>query len=218
MPETSADLGFRHRLLGPARPGLPTLLLLHGTGGDENDLLELGAALLPGAAILSPRGKVLENGMTRFFRRLAAGIFDLEDLRRRTHELADFALAAVAAHGLDSRLVAIGLSNGANIAAAMLLLRPEVLSGALLFRAMVPLEPERRPDLAGVRALIASGRQDSIVPADQPERLARMLAEAGAEVGLRWSPGGHRLGGEDLEAGREWFDAGRFERRGGPEL
>src|SRR5919106_2243449 len=147
---TTPDLGFVHRFL-PGAPSLPVLLLLHGTGGDESDLLPLGEALLPGAARLSPRGKVLENGMPRFFRRLAEGVFDLDDLRRRTQELADFVEAAAAAYGLgERRPVAVGFSNGANIAAAMLLLRPGVLSGALLIRPMVPLVPDTLPDLGGM--------------------------------------------------------------------
>src|SRR5215210_3711495 len=141
----AAGLGFIHRFI-PGAPDKPALLLLHGTGGDENDLLPLGEALLPGAPRLSPRGKVLENGMPRFFRRLAEGVFDLDDLRQRTQELADFVDAAVGAYDLgERRPVAVGLSNGANIAAAMLLLRPEVLGGALLIRPMVPLTPEVLP-------------------------------------------------------------------------
>src|SRR6187397_432273 len=139
------NLGFEHRFV-PARPdgaGRPPLLLLHGTGGDESDLLPLGEALAPGAAVLSPRGNVLENGMPRFFRRLAEGVFDEEDVIRRAHELADFVGAAAARHGFDpKRVIAVGYSNGANIAAAILLLRPGALAGAVLFRAMVPLVPQ----------------------------------------------------------------------------
>src|SRR6266478_6575321 len=120
-----------------------TLLLLHGTGGNERDLIPLGHELDPGASLLSPRGKVLENGMPRFFRRLAEGVFDLEDLTKRTHELADFVIAAAQRYKIDMKnIVAVGYSNGANIAASMLLLRPEILSAAVLFRAMVPLVSE----------------------------------------------------------------------------
>src|ERR671925_274796 len=130
----AADLGFAHRFI-PGAPDKPVLLLLHGTGGDENDLLPLGEALLPGAARLSPRGKVLENGMPRFFRRLAEGVFDLEDLRLRTEELADLVRDASKAYGFDpSRVVAFGYSNGANVAASLLLQRPETLRGAILAR------------------------------------------------------------------------------------
>src|ERR1700736_7069237 len=132
-----------------------TLLLLHGTGGNERDLIPLGRELDPSASLLSPRGKVLENGMPRFFRRLAEGVFDLEDLKKRTHELADFVIAAAQFYKIDMKnIVAVGYSNGANIAASMLLLRPEVLSAAILFRAMVPLVPETQPNLSSVHVWI----------------------------------------------------------------
>src|SRR5947207_11707636 len=125
-----------------------TLLLLHGTGGNERDLIPLGRELDPNAALLSPRGKVLENGMPRFFRRLAEGVFDLEDLKYRTNELSDFVTAAGKHYGFATdQLVAVGYSNGANIAASMLLLRPQLLPSAILFRAMVPLHPQKDPDL-----------------------------------------------------------------------
>jgi predicted esterase len=182
------------------------LLLLHGTGGDENDLLPLGEALVPGAARLSPRGKVLENGMPRFFRRLAEGVFDLDDLRTRTHELADFVDAARETYGLgDRRLVAVGFSNGANIAASMLLLRPSVLGGALLVRPMVPFVPDEVPDLRGVPVQINAGQVDPLVPGPQSEALAKLLGDAGASVDLRWIAGGHALTREDLDVGKAWF-------------
>ena len=210
MPD--AELGFAHRFL-PGAPDKPVLLLLHGTGGDENDLLPLGEALLPGAPRLSPRGRVLEHGMPRFFRRLAEGVFDLEDLRQRTHELADFVLAAGAAYGLgERRPVAVGFSNGANIAAAMLLLRPEVLGGALLIRPMVPLVPETLPDLAGVPVQINAGQADPLVPPPQSEALAKLLREAGASVEVRWVVGGHALTREDLETGKLWFGVSSLSR------
>lgn len=206
------DLGFTHRYL-PGAPDKPVLLLLHGTGGDENDLLPLGEALLPGAPRLSPRGKVLEHGMPRFFRRLAEGVFDLDDLRRRTVELADFVESAVAAYGLGRRRpVAVGFSNGANIAAAMLLLRPEVLAGALLIRPMVPLVPEVLPDLAGVPVQINAGQSDPLVPPPQVEALAKLLGEAGATVSVRWIHGGHGLIQEDVETGRGWFGVSSLSR------
>src|SRR5881398_4255125 len=138
-----------------------TLLLLHGTGGNERDLIPLGRELDPSAALLSPRGKVVENGMPRFFRRLAEGVFDLEDLKIRTNELADFVAAAAQHYGFSSdKVVAVGYSNGANIAASMLLLRPEILHGAVLFRAMVPLVPEKQPNLSRVRVWIGAGTND----------------------------------------------------------
>jgi phospholipase/carboxylesterase len=199
------DLGFVHRYI-PGGPDKPTLLLLHGTGGDENDLLPLGEALLPGAPRLSPRCKVLENGMPRFFRRLAEGVFDLDDLKKRTHELANFVEAAVEAYALgERRPVAVGFSNGANIAAAMLLLRPTVLGGALLIRPMVPLVPDAMPDLRGVRVQINAGQVDPLVPPPQSEALGKLLTDAGASVDLRWIAGGHALTREDLDVGKTWF-------------
>lgn len=199
------DLGFVHRFL-PGAPNLPVLLLLHGTGGDESDLLPLGEALLPGAARLSPRGKVLENGMPRFFRRIAEGVFDLDDLRKRTDELADFVEAADKAYGLNGRRpIAVGFSNGANIAASILLLRPGTLGGALLIRPMVPLAPTTLPDLSGVAVQINAGQVDPFVPPPQSEALAKLLTDAGASVKLHWVAGGHALTREDLEAGKEWF-------------
>lgn len=183
-----------------------TLLLLHGTGGDENDLVPLARMLDPDAAVLSPRGKVLEHGAPRFFRRLAMGVFDLDDLRRRTHELADFVASAAAEHGFDARrVVAAGFSNGANIAAAMLLLRPDVLEKAILFRAMVPLEPETRPDLTGRAVFLSAGRTDTMIPGAETERLAKMLGDCGADVALQWSPGGHGLAADDIGAARQWL-------------
>lgn len=201
-------LGFVHRF-EPAQPATstPTLLLLHGTGGNENDLIELGRTLSPNTALLSPRGRVLENGMPRFFRRLAEGVFDLDDLQRRTHELADFVAAAASQYGLDAgNVIAVGYSNGANIAAAMMLLRPEILSGAVLFRAMLPLEPQSLPDLHGRRALLAAGRYDRIVPAPSVERLSQLLTVAGADAVLRWEEAGHNLTQNDIQLARKWLN------------
>ncbi len=199
------ELGFRHRYLPGAGPGAPTLQVLHGTGGNEADLLPLGEALLPGAARLSPRGQVLENGMPRFFRRLAEGVFDLEDLKTRTHELADFVEAAGRAYRLEGPPLAVGFSNGANIAAAMLLLRPGVLRGALLLRPMVPLVPDPLPVLDGVPVGILAGRDDPIVTPEQSQGLAELLRKAGAEVEFSWIGGGHGLTREDLEVAQAWL-------------
>jgi predicted esterase len=200
-------MNFIHRFIPAPKPqAARTLLLLHGTGGDENDMIPLGRDLDPMAALLSPRGQVLENGMPRFFRRLAEGIFDEEDLVRRAHELADFVGAAAARYEFDSKhVIAVGYSNGANIAAAILLLRPEVLAGAVLFRAMVPIVPPVLPDLAHARVLLSSGTQDPIVPVENVERLAAMLRKAGADVALRLEPAGHSLALGDIKAAREWL-------------
>ncbi len=200
------DLDFQHRYLPAERPGLPTLLLLHGTGGDENDLLPLGAALLPGAALLSPRGKVLEHGAPRFFRRLAEGVFDLDDLRLRTDELATFITSAATTYNFDPHnVIAAGYSNGANIAAAVLLLHPSALAGAILFHAQVPLEPEQRPALSDVPVFLSGGRVDTLVPAAETERLATQLRRFGADVALYWEPGGHALGRGELATARNWL-------------
>lgn len=185
----------------------PTLLLLHGTGGDENDLLDLGRELLPEANLLSPRGKVLEHGMPRFFRRLAEGVFDEEDLRFRTNELADFVQAAAERLGFDpARVTAVGFSNGANIAASLLLLRPETLAGGVLYRAMVPLKPDTAPDLAGRSILMSEGVHDPLIPRENAERLAALLRDAGADVTLAWQPAGHGLTQEDVRQGKEWLE------------
>lgn len=202
-----ADMDFIHQFIpGHETPPRRVLLLLHGTGGNENDLLPLGADLDPSAALLSLRGNVLENGMPRFFRRLAEGVFDEEDVIRRAGELADFTLAAAAQYEFDPKMVtAVGYSNGANIAAAVLLLRPEVFSRAILFRAMVPLTPARPPSLTNVRALICSGKDDPIVPMENAERLAIMLREAGAEVTLRVQEAGHQLTHGDVAAAKTWL-------------
>lgn len=187
-----------------------TLLLLHGTGGNERDLIPLGQELDPNASLLSPRGKTLENGRPRFFRRLAEGVFDLEDLRKRTSELADFVTSAAKHYKLDSaRIVAVGYSNGANIAASMLLLRPEVLSAAILFRAMVPLVPETGPDLSATRVLISEGDHDPIVSAGEAGRLAGLLRKAGADVTIRFFPSGHELTPDDVELAREWLSGSK---------
>ena len=183
-----------------------TLLLLHGTGGNERDLIPLGRELDAKAALLSPRGKVLENGMPRFFRRLAEGVFDLEDLKYRTNELADFVTAAAQHYGFPTdRLVAVGYSNGANIAASMLLLRPELLPTATLFRAMVPLHPEKEPNLSSVRVWIGAGDQDPIVPASETKRLAELLRRAGADVTMHFAKAGHGLTNNDVETARHWI-------------
>ena len=201
-----SDLGFAHRFVPGADPSAPILLLLHGTGGDEDDLIGLGRILLPDGALLSPRGKVLENGAPRFFRRLAMGVFDEADLIARTAELAAFVRAAAAAYELDpSRVIAVGFSNGANIAAAMLLLHPTVLRGAILFRAMVPLTPPTAPDLGGVPVYLSAGRFDAMIPPENTEALAAMLREAGAAVTLAWTPQGHNLVPDEVDAARRWL-------------
>ena len=183
-----------------------TLLLLHGTGGNERDLIPLGHDLDANASLLSPRGKVLENGMPRFFRRLAEGVFDLEDLQKRAHELSDFVTSAAQHYKIDiERIVAVGYSNGANIAASVLLLRPEILAAAILFRAMVPLIPETKPNLNSKRIWISAGSQDPIVPASNTEELVELLRSAGADVTIRFFQSGHELTSDDVDLAREWL-------------
>ena len=181
-----------------------TLLLLHGTGGNERDLIPLGRELDPNASLLSPRGKVLESGMPRFFRRLAEGFFDLDDLRNRTHELAGFVISAADHYTIDNRkIVAVGYSNGANIASSMLLLRPEIAAAAVLFRAMVPLVPERKPNLNSKPIWIGAGAHDSIIPASNTKELVDLLRNAGADVTIRFFQSGHELTSDDVDLARE---------------
>ena len=202
-----SGLSFVHRFERGTRAGAQPVLVLHGTGGDENDLVPLARMVAPGAALLSPRGKVLEHGKPRFFRRLAEGVFDEEDVRVRAHELADFVEAARKEYGIGAP-VALGYSNGANIAAAIMLLRPETLAGGILLRAMVPLaNPQTTSDLAGKSALIISGARDPIAPFSNAAHLKAMLEHAGAVVEHRTVPSGHELGQRDVAVAREWLDA-----------
>lgn len=197
-------LDFSHRFV-PGKSSR-TLLLLHGTGGNETDLIPLGRALDPEAALLSPRGKVLENGMPRFFRRLAEGVFDEEDLVHRTHDLADFIERAASHYGFAAdKIVAVGLSNGANIAAGLLLLRPKTLRAAVLFRPMVPLVPEKLPDLSDVDVWIGAGNQDSIIPVSETSRLIGLLQKAKARVTPSFVNAGHRLINGEVEGARRWL-------------
>jgi phospholipase/carboxylesterase len=202
----SGDLGFIHRFVPGTRPGAVPVLLLHGTGGNESDLVDLGRNLAPGAPLLSPRGKILENGMPRFFRRLAEGVFDIPDLKFQAEELARFVADARIRYDLgDVPPVALGFSNGANMAAALLLLHPGTLSGGVLLRPMVPLVPDRLPDLAGVRVLISAGLHDPIARPAESQALADLLRSAGADVALNWSNGGHGLVQDDLTAAERWI-------------
>ncbi len=212
MSEAASSLGFVHVHVPPTNTeDQRTLLLLHGTGGTERDLLEIGVAVAPGARLLGVRGRVLENGMPRFFRRLAEGVFDEADLQLRAAELATFVHAAAVVYGFDpAQVVAIGYSNGANIAAAVLLLHPGVLAGAVLLRSMVPLVPEQRASLRGTPVLMIEGEVDPIVPRDNAERLLSLLRDAGASVTLHWQATGHALTPADIQLARRWMgDAGQ---------
>lgn len=203
------SLSFVHQFVpGAGTNAASTLLLLHGTGGSETDLLPLGPQVLPGAAILSPRGKVLERGMPRFFRRLAEGVFDVEDVKLRAAELADFIAEACVAYQLDAaRIIAIGYSNGANIASATMLVRPGAIRAAALIRPMVPFTPSPMPSLAGARVLIAGGARDPIATPAEVSKLGALLTSAGVDVTSFTHPGGHELGHGDIAAVREWIKA-----------
>ena len=188
-------------------PAAPPLLLLHGTGGNERDLLRLGHTLSPGSVLLSPRGQVSERGALRFFARLAEGVFDFAEVVQRTHALADWLETAAKKYHLEpARLLAVGFSNGANIAATLLQLRPAVLGGGVLIRPMVVLDQPAAPgSLAGRRILLLNGTVDPIVPADHPLRLAAHLRAGGADVTLHASHAGHGLAASDIAAAQGWF-------------
>lgn len=204
-------LGFTHRFI-PSRVGNDkaeevTLLLLHGTGGNEDDLLPLGRELDPNASLLSPRGKILEGGMMpRFFRRVAEGVFDIEDLKFRTGELAEFVQKASSVYSFDAhKVIAVGYSNGANIAASMLLLRPQALSDAILFRAMIPIVPDKIPDLSSKGIFMSSGLKDPIATKLEAEKLASLFEQANASVVLKWQDSGHELTQHDIQAAKQWL-------------
>ncbi len=204
----SAPSSFIHVYEPPATPGAPTLLLLHGTGGNERDLLPIGRALAPVAGLLSPRGHVLEHGMPRFFRRLSEGVFDLDDLQRRTEDLATFLESASAQYGFAREsLIAVGYSNGANIASSLLLSYPRIVAAAVLFRGMVPFEPGPDIRVPATPVLLANATHDPIIPRPETERLAAVLARVGAMVTVRWQVAGHQLTPADIESARAWLEA-----------
>jgi predicted esterase len=216
MPPTPSEdnksdvLGFIHRYIPPLGKddnSALTLLLLHGTGGNEDDLIPLGRELDPHAGLLSPRGKILEAGrIPRFFRRLAEGIFDIEDLKFRTFELARFVENASKIYKFDlNKVIAVGYSNGANMAASMLLLKPQTLSGAILFRAMVPLVPDSLGDLSEKRIFLSSGLRDPIATRQEAERLYGLFKQARAIIDLQWQNSGHELTEDDIHVAKQWL-------------
>jgi phospholipase/carboxylesterase len=201
------DLGFIHRFV-PAKDSASgeTLIVLHGTGGNENDLVGIGQTIAPGAAILSPRGKVLENGAPRFFKRLAEGVFDPKEVRARAEELARFIRAAITKYDLDaSRIYALGYSNGANIASTVMFIEPRLLQGAVFFRPMLVYEPEERGDLSGSSVFVSAGRMDPIVPVSSVERLAEIFESSHAEVTLKWQLAGHNLVPSEVREAADWL-------------
>lgn len=201
---------FAYQFQPATMPDRPTLLLLHGTGGSEHDLLPLGRLLCEGAALLSPRGRVIEHGMPRFFRRFSEGVFDLDDLRARAAELAGFVEGATAAHGLEpGRVVAVGYSNGANIAHTTALLHPGVFDAVVLFHPQHALAPDPLPDLHGLPVFIGAGDRDPIVSRDDVEALVDLLTRAGARVTIHWLPGGHSLSRDETDLARTWLACGQ---------
>lgn len=183
-----------------------TLLLLHGTGGNEDDLIQVGQMLSSSASLLSPRGKVLENGMPRFFKRLAEGVFDMEDLKIRTKELADFVKEASNVYSFNlNKTIAVGFSNGANIAASLLLSNPETIKGTILFRVMVPFVPDSPPELSNKKVLLSAGMFDPIVSKSQTEILLKILQKSKADVTLKWQQSGHNLTQKDILDSKEWL-------------
>jgi phospholipase/carboxylesterase len=198
------SVDFIHQFV-PGKSGA-TILLLHGTGGDENDLMPIGKGLAPGSAILSPRGRVSEHGAARFFARIAPGVFDEKEVRTRAAELAEWIESAIAKYSIDqTKIYALGYSNGANIAAAMMLLHPGVIAGGLLLRPMAVIRPQPLPDLKGAPILISAGQHDHEIPAPEAEALGRLLSEAGAVVDFAMQNSGHELIPTDFQIGKQWF-------------
>lgn len=183
-----------------------TLLLLHGTGGNELDLLPLAGRIDDQASVLSVRGKVLENGMPRFFRRLAEGVFDEEDLIFRTNELNRFLNEASEKYDFNrDNIIAIGYSNGANIAASLLFHYQNALKGAILHHPMVPRKGIELPDLSGKSVFIAAGTNDPICSPMESSELQSLLEKANANVELHWENRGHQLTAQEVEAAAQWY-------------
>ena len=210
MADDSAITAYRHRF-EPGEPSTPagawTLLTLHGTGGDENDLIPLGRTLLPGAPMLSPRGNVSEGGALRFFRRQAEGVLDLADLAAKSSDMECWVAAAITTYDLTAdKIIAVGFSNGANLAASMFLRGTRVLSAGVLLSPMIPFRPESQPNLSGTPIFVGAGRNDPIVPADQARALIEELRSSGATVTEHWMTGGHGITPDEMRAAQAWVD------------
>ena len=210
----TTDLGFIHRYVPAADPATAdTLVVLHGTGGDENDLISIGQAIAPGAAILSPRGNVLENGAPRFFKRMAEGVFDPKEVRSRADELARFIRGAVVTYRLDpARVYALGYSNGANIASTVMLVEPGVFRGSILLRPMLVYDPPEQNDLSDTAVFISAGRMDPIVPVESVEKLAKLFESAHSNVTVKWQLAGHSLVPSEVREASEWLALQRAAR------
>lgn len=197
---------FVHRFEPATIAIAPALLLLHGAGGDETTLLPLGRAIAPGAALLSPRGQVLEHGMASFFRRLEKGVVDQEDLNSRTSDLARFVTAASETYSISmERFVAVGVSNGASMAASLLVRYPETSAGAILMRGMAPFLPDPIPDLERKPVLLLGGFDDPIVQTDEAEELANLFRSANSDVTVHWEKAGHLLAQGDVLMAFDWL-------------
>ena len=197
---------MKHIFKESSRPEAPTLVLFHGTGGTEHDLLPLAELISPESAVLSVRGNVLENGMPRFFRRLAEGVFDEKDLIFRTKEVNDFLDQAAVEYGFErSNVVAVGYSNGANIAGSLLFHYKNALKGAILHHPMVPRRGIAIPDLSGTPIFIGAGENDPICSAQETEELQELLGGAGASVAVHWERYGHQLTSTEVQAAAAWF-------------
>jgi phospholipase/carboxylesterase len=208
MSTAQPDLGLIHRFVPGTDASRATLLLLHGSGGDEHDLVPLAEQIAPGRALLSPRRQVNQQGITRFFRRAPDGAWDLDDFEQRTGELADFLRKARGAYGLPKPMV-LGYSNGANIGWSLLLREPGALAGAILLRGMAPFDPRPLPDLSGIPVLLIAAHDDDLIPVERAGLLAALLGEAGADVTYEVLRSGHGLTGEDLKLASEWLAARR---------
>jgi len=210
----TTDLGFIHRHVPAADPATAdTLVVLHGTGGDENDLISIGQAIAPGAAILSPRGNVLENGAPRFFKRMAEGVFDPKEVRSRADELARFIRGAVVTYRLDpARVYALGYSNGANIASTVMLVEPGIFRGSILLRPMLVYDPPEQNDLSDTAVFISAGRMDPIVPVESVEKLVKLFESAHSNVTVKWQLAGHSLVPSEVREASEWLALQRAAR------
>lgn len=202
----SDEGSFIHVFIPSSKKSKLTLLLLHGTGGDENDLIPLGLDIAPIASILSPRGKVIENGMSRFFRRFPDGSFDIQDLRFRTEELSKFITWASQHYNFDlGKMIVLGYSNGANMALSVILTYRELIAGAILFRAVVPYIPDRLPDLSGMPIFLSEGMYDPYVSLAQAESLKILLEKLGASLTYNLEVSAHRLTQHEIRKAREFF-------------
>ena len=195
----------------PGGPGRPLMFLFHGTGGDEDQLVALGPELIPGAGIVSPRGDVLEHGAARFFRRMGEGVYDLDDLARRTERMAAFMEAHVAAER-PSAVIGVGYSNGANILASVIFRRPALVDAAVLMHPLIPFEPKVEGGLAGKRLMLTAGRKDPICPPQLTARLESHLAALGADVGVEWHEGGHEIRPSEIAAAAAFLAPFRAEQ------